>query len=528
MKKLLSLMLVIATLIPCIGAMATPVNAAVTSSNALLPFEDVPAGQWFAPHAEFCYANEVINGQGNTYTFAPNANLTRATFVVMLARVMKADLSSYNNTVFNDCPAGSWYTPSVMWAFNAGYANGTGNGNFSPNKSMTREEAAVMFTRVLKESEKQPALTNTASSYTDLNKVSNWALDGVKYIIDSGIMGSTSTNKLVFSPKTIMTRAQIAKMINVFMVDYLNSWCVHRTRTEPSCVKGDWCRSCGIKFTLPLGHKCNSLSCVNGDTCTVCGEYVAADKGLHNYTKGSCTQAEKCTICGDIRKEAPGHNYSVATCTAPAKCSRCGDIKQNALGHDYTAHTCTSAKKCKRCGYQAAPALGHTTNYGICTRCNSEIFGSEYSRLCYYFYTEGLKSGNGIYYLKSTETLSDGSYGETKILYDINKTAFTIKYYIKKGTQESYVTIDIPKKANLYNMTVDIYLSGKNVVPASGTINPVTTVYDLDFYNYSSSSDAFVKDTIFTLVSNTVFTAEEMLNNFHSSGLHAFGFELYS
>lgn len=440
MKKIISLLLILTTLISCFALFSVGSNAAV-SSEGRLPFKDVPENEWYAYYAEFCYANGIITGQGNTYTFAPNANLTRATFVVMLARAMGADLSSYTYTSFTDCPTGTWYTPSVVWAAQKGYVTGTGNGKFSPNATITREQAAVMFSRILASLGKNPENTTETLKYTDIYSASNWAIDGVKYIINMGIMSSTSSNKYTFSPSKVMTRGQIAKMIAVFLSDF--SDCKHRTRTEVSCVKGDWCRSCGLKFTLANGHNVPGLSCVTGGSCTTCGTYVSADKELHNYTEA----------------------------------------------------TCTTASVCKTCGASAGNALGHTTKFGICTRCKAEIFPNEWYRIGYYMTVKGKDNGKGVYTYSSYYV--EGYSTEAKLTYDANNSSY--KYYFKyRSSNSSYLefTITMPYFANTYNISFK-YMSDRatEIASGSGTFNAPQSRYSINYsYDDSFSTDKIDSD----------------------------------
>ena len=49
---------------------------------------------------------------------------------------------------FSDVPDGAWYHDAVAWAVENGITNGTGNGTFSPNKTLTRAECVTMLYRL--------------------------------------------------------------------------------------------------------------------------------------------------------------------------------------------------------------------------------------------------------------------------------------------------------------------------------------------------------------------------------------------
>ena len=77
-------------------------------------------------------------------TFAPNSPMTRGMFVTVLGNKAKIDPKDYPTSSFSDVKAGVWYAPNVEWAAQNGIVNGTGGGKFSPGKSVTREQMAVM------------------------------------------------------------------------------------------------------------------------------------------------------------------------------------------------------------------------------------------------------------------------------------------------------------------------------------------------------------------------------------------------
>ena len=91
-------------------------------------------------------------------------------------------------------------------------------GLFDPNAQLTREQAAVMLSRLANAIGKPfPA---SAPNFTDTASISSWAIDGVGGAQDVGIMGSTSTESLVFSPQGAYTREQSIVTI-VRLLDYL-------------------------------------------------------------------------------------------------------------------------------------------------------------------------------------------------------------------------------------------------------------------------------------------------------------------
>ena len=78
--------------------------------------------------------------------FNPTNICTRAQFVTMLYRLAGSPNVSINNS-FSDVPSNSWYSKAVSWAVSTGITNGTSSTTFSPNNSVTREQAIIFMYR---------------------------------------------------------------------------------------------------------------------------------------------------------------------------------------------------------------------------------------------------------------------------------------------------------------------------------------------------------------------------------------------
>jgi hypothetical protein len=91
-------------------------------------------------------------------------------------------------------------------------------GLFDPNAGLTREQAAVMLARLANAIGK-PFPAN-APTFTDNNSIASWAREQVGQIQGVGIMGSVSSEALVFSPQGAYTREQSIVTI-MRLYDYL-------------------------------------------------------------------------------------------------------------------------------------------------------------------------------------------------------------------------------------------------------------------------------------------------------------------
>ena len=94
-----------------------------------------------------------------------------------------------------------------------GVVSGVGNNRFDPNGRITREQAAVMLSR-LANALGQP-FPRQAPTFADNASLSTWAVDGVGQAQAAGIMGGVGNNR--FAPQQQFTREQsIVTMLRLF------------------------------------------------------------------------------------------------------------------------------------------------------------------------------------------------------------------------------------------------------------------------------------------------------------------------
>ena len=84
-----------------------------------------------------------------------------------------------------------------------GVVNGTGDGEFSPDALLTREQAAALMHRIMVEVLGIDTSDVPKASYKDSDKISPWASDAVNVMTDLGIMVGDGSN---FNPQQNCTR----------------------------------------------------------------------------------------------------------------------------------------------------------------------------------------------------------------------------------------------------------------------------------------------------------------------------------
>lgn len=109
-------------------------------------FTDLTSGSKYNYNLDAVYWAYKAGVVSKDTAFNPTNICTRAQFVTMLYRLAGSPNVSINNS-FSDVPSNSWYSKAVSWAVSTGITNGTSSTTFSPNNSVTREQAIIFMYR---------------------------------------------------------------------------------------------------------------------------------------------------------------------------------------------------------------------------------------------------------------------------------------------------------------------------------------------------------------------------------------------
>lgn len=179
--------------------------------NATTPFKDVKTGVWFTDGIMEAVKEGYFSGMTET-TFQPSGNLTRAQFVLVLAKIDGVDLTKYQNktTPFKDVKKGAWYAPAVAWAYENGYTGGMSADKFGTNNNITREQLARFFYVYAEKKGMDIDGRADISLFTDAGKISSWAKTCVEWAVDMGLISGMSATTI--GPRGNATRAQAARI----------------------------------------------------------------------------------------------------------------------------------------------------------------------------------------------------------------------------------------------------------------------------------------------------------------------------
>lgn len=144
--------------------------------------------------------------------FAPDCNITRAEFAVLLTRAIGLKNTTCIQSRFSDVTTDAWYFDGVNTAAEVGLVSGYTLSTFAPDELITREQMAVMISRTLAYKGKQ--LNNndlTLANFIDRKDISSWALEGVTTVVQLEIVKGRSAD--IFAPRQNATRAEATAMI---------------------------------------------------------------------------------------------------------------------------------------------------------------------------------------------------------------------------------------------------------------------------------------------------------------------------
>ncbi|MEK5489680.1 S-layer homology domain-containing protein [Paenibacillus sp. FSL R7-0297] len=175
-------------------------------------FSDV-SGSWSEQYINKLAAKHIITGIDENH-YAPTWNVTRADFAVLAVRAMNLNNTAGAPAVgsFADVPQGAYYASSVEKAAELGFMEGS-EGRFRPDDTITREEAAVVLSRLMKSgaSAQSPASAAGNAVFADTGSISLWAKEAVSELQAKGLISGKGNNQ--FDPRGEVTRAETAKLL---------------------------------------------------------------------------------------------------------------------------------------------------------------------------------------------------------------------------------------------------------------------------------------------------------------------------
>ncbi|MBQ7500180.1 MAG: S-layer homology domain-containing protein [Clostridia bacterium] len=230
MKKLITILLCAAMLLPCMSMYA---NAEPIEKK----FEDVPENAWYYNSVVFADKIGIMNGTSEN-TFSPNKPITREEFVFIYVKayrelLQKDKIPHYEKMSFSDVEPNQWYSDYVEYAYQNGIVSGVGNSQFGVGYSIKREDAAIILAPKYS-SDEETSVEYWGCEISDMDKVSPYAKNAVTLVcsythityhyldphdelIDPIFVGNSSRE---FMPQKNLTRAEFAAVLRTQLEQY--------------------------------------------------------------------------------------------------------------------------------------------------------------------------------------------------------------------------------------------------------------------------------------------------------------------
>lgn len=154
-------------------------------------FEDI-SGHWCEKEINNFYESKFVEGYGDG-SFRPDTEITRA------------ELCKIVNSYMNFEVSGEWQEANISVAKKEGYLT-----IGSANEAITREEAFVVLSRVMKLDNVEFELP-----YEDSGDISIWAVPAIKSLTLMEYINGYETNEI--RPKQNITRAEVVKVLHDFV-----------------------------------------------------------------------------------------------------------------------------------------------------------------------------------------------------------------------------------------------------------------------------------------------------------------------
>lgn len=173
------------------------------------------ASSWAVPELEDAINYALIPTSIDSQDFTQS--ITRAEFAAVAVRLYEA-LTLKSARPVESNPFTDTSDSEVLKAYNLGITNGTSETTFEPKNLITRQEMATMMVRTLEKAGIATGINlNKVKKFEDHSKIESWALNGVYFMSDIGIIKGKGNN--VFDVLGSATREE-ALAISIRSVNY--------------------------------------------------------------------------------------------------------------------------------------------------------------------------------------------------------------------------------------------------------------------------------------------------------------------
>ncbi|MEK3883731.1 S-layer homology domain-containing protein [Paenibacillus sp. PL2-23] len=166
---------------------------------------------WAKEEIERMAARRIVLGISDA-EFKPDKAVTRAEFAALVTRTLGLSAaSSGTDSAFHDVTEKDWYFAGVKAAVEAGIVLGYEDGTFQPNRTITRQEMAVMIHRAMVFAGYSSEDSQSGQAFKDADVFQGWAKESIALMASMGIVNGVGEDR--FAPNETATRAQSSAIL---------------------------------------------------------------------------------------------------------------------------------------------------------------------------------------------------------------------------------------------------------------------------------------------------------------------------
>lgn len=172
-------------------------------------FGDLASDHWSAQAVSALKSKGVISGNENG-DFEPDRTVTREEFTKMAVQIMGLELIPGESS-FDDVSADDWFAPYVNAAVEYGIINGISDTVFGTGSEISRQDMAVIIDRAIKAKGVTLSEKKEYTAFNDDEQIADYAIEAVCTLFKAGVINGKDNGG--FDPAGSATRAEAAKII---------------------------------------------------------------------------------------------------------------------------------------------------------------------------------------------------------------------------------------------------------------------------------------------------------------------------
>lgn len=178
------------------------------------PFTDAGSGDWYYEDVLYVYNRGLMEGTGE-HSFSPDGAVTRGQIVTILWRLAGNPVVNFAMD-FTDVTEETWCAEAIRWAAAEGIAQGFDDGSFGQDRVVTREQlAAFLYREVQCQGGSFTGMWYFPLNYPDMEELGAFADEAMHWCVMTGVLQGTADGRL--APKDTADRAQLSAILHRYL-----------------------------------------------------------------------------------------------------------------------------------------------------------------------------------------------------------------------------------------------------------------------------------------------------------------------